>query len=287
MSVNELTLAMMPDRSRTILILLAHQDDEIVVAPVIVWLRRHERPIRVVYLTNGGSGRSTQVVRNSESTRALASLGLGSTDIRFLGADLAVPDGELFRHLASTYSALAKECESAGQLGAVFTLAWEGGHPDHDAAHVLAIRLARERGLEEHVWQLPFYRAGGWGPPWFAMFAPLTRNGPTWELPERRECAQLRARMVRFYPSQWRSFAGLGPVIVGHAILATPVRLQRVNVRRALDRPTPEPLLYEHRNGVSFAEFAGCAESFLRDGQSAYGKESATRAERTRAPGSG
>jgi LmbE family N-acetylglucosaminyl deacetylase len=284
MAGDELTLSMLQDRSRTVLFLLAHQDDEIVVAPVITWLLTHGRPVRVVYLTNGGSNRSTQAARNSESTRALASLGLAECDVSFLGSALAIPDGELFRHFTRTYSALEEACDRAGELGDVFTLAWEGGHPDHDAAHVLAMRLGRERGDDQHVWQAPFYRAAGWGPPWFSMFAPLSRNGPVWQLPASRECALLRLQMIRFYPSQWRSFAGLGPVMAGHAIMATPVRLQRVAVRRALERPTAEPLLYEHRNGVSFAEFVECAEPFLREGRSDVATQPPDRTGRTGAP---
>jgi LmbE family N-acetylglucosaminyl deacetylase len=271
MARDALTLPMLQDRSRTALILLAHQDDEIVVAPVIAALLNDGRRLRVVYLTNGATEPSAEDVRNAESTRALISLGLTESAIRFLGSDLAVPDGALFRNFDPVYRALQDECERTGEPGDVITLAWEGGHPDHDAAHVLAMRLGRERGLDDHAWQMPFYRAAAWGPPWFSMFAPLPCSGPVWELPAPRDCAWLRARMIRFYRSQWRSFAGLGPVIVAHAIVATPARLQRIDVRRALQRPTADPLLYEYRNGVSFAEFAECANRFLGAGQPAVG----------------
>jgi len=66
-------------------------------------------------------------------------VGVPRSEIRFLGTDLSIPDGELFRHLSSAYRALLEDCRSIGDLGALLTLAWEGGHPDHDAAHVLAI----------------------------------------------------------------------------------------------------------------------------------------------------
>jgi LmbE family N-acetylglucosaminyl deacetylase len=250
----------------TVLILLAHQDDEIAFSQLITRARADGTRVRVVYLTNGGAGARVPARRAEESVRALAALRVPRSEIRFLGTDLSIPDGELFRHLAAAYRALLQDCAGIGDLGALLTLAWEGGHPDHDAAHVLAIKLARERGAEHRTWQVPFYRAADSGPPFFSLFAPLAGNGPALDLPAAREGAWQRAGMIRFYPSQWRAFAGLGPAILWHALIGTPSKVQKVRVRGILERPTAGPLLYESRNHVSFAELAGHANCFLEDG---------------------
>ncbi|HMB74955.1 MAG TPA: PIG-L family deacetylase [Kiloniellaceae bacterium] len=247
------------------LVLLAHQDDELVFSPLIARLVASGKAVRVVYLTNGVPDRSSPDGRNSESTRALAKLGVPASHIRFLGTELSVCDGQLLHRFTSTYRALLEDCRSAGPFGDLFTLAWEGGHPDHDAAHVVAVKLARTWDADDRAWQLPFYRAANLGPPWFSLFAPLSCNGAVQDLPSARQDALLRAKMIRFYPSQWRTFIVLGPVIFWHAVLATPVKLQRLQIHRALERPTLRPLLYERRNGVSFAEFAERANRFLEE----------------------
>ncbi|MDH4023410.1 MAG: PIG-L family deacetylase [Gammaproteobacteria bacterium] len=252
-----------------VLVLLAHQDDEVAFSPIIALVRAQGRPLRVVYLTNGGARSQTPARRAAESERALAALGVPRSEIRFLGTDLSIPDGELFRHFPSSYSALLDDCRDIHDLGAVLTLAWEGGHPDHDATHVLAMKLARERGADDRTWQVPFYRAADRGVPFFSMFAPLTCNGPVQELPAAHQDALLRAAMMRYYRSQWRTFAGLGPAILWHALIGTPARIQKVQVRRTLGRPTAGPLLYERRNRISFAEFAEHANSFLEQSVSA------------------
>lgn len=256
-----------PGERGTVLILLAHQDDEIAFSQLIAMVREQGRPVRVVYLTNGGAGPQAPARRAAESVRALAALGVPRSAIRFLGTDLSIPDGELLRHFESAYRALLEDCRGIGDLGALVTLAWEGGHPDHDAAHVLAIKLARERGVDDRTWQVPFYRAADHGPPFFSMFAPLDCNGPAQELPEAREGALLRATMIRYYPSQWRAFAGLGPAILWHALVGTPSKVQKVQVHRTLERPTTGALLYERRNRISFAEFAEHANNFLDESE--------------------
>jgi LmbE family N-acetylglucosaminyl deacetylase len=247
------------------LFLLAHQDDEIAFAPLMALLGAKGRRLRVVYLTDGAARRATPARRVSETTRALAALGIPAADIRFLGSDLSIPDSWLFRHLDSAHDALEKDCQAICHSCHLFTLAWEGGHPDHDATHVVARALAGERGWADRTWQVPFYRAADRGPPFFTLFAPLPLNGPAWQLPAARHDALLRARMIRYFPSQWRTLAGLAPAILWHALRGTPAALQRVRVDQPLARPTAGPLLYEQRNGIPFVELAKHAKRFLEE----------------------
>jgi len=250
--------------SETALFLLGHPDDEIAFAPLIARIKSKEQPVRMVYLTDGGVGRATPAVRSAESTRALASLGVSSSEISFLGSELSVPDGQLFRRLSEVYRALDAPGGAVASWGEIYTLGWEGGNPDHDAAHVLAMALAIARDRIQRAWQVPFYRAADRGPPFFALFAPLPANGPVSSLPLTPRESRLRAGLMRYFPSQWRSFAGLGPAILWHALASPVLRLQPMTLRRLWERPTAGRLLYEQRYAVSFAEFAGFAAAFLR-----------------------
>ena len=253
------------DTCETTLFLLAHQDDEIAFAPLIARLKAKARPVRVIYLTDGGAGRATPELRNAECIRALESLGVPSTEIIFLGGTSSVPDGSLFRRFSQVYSALEAECSRIGTLGDIYTLGWEGGNLDHDAAHVIALALAIAHDRVGRTWQVPFYRAIDGGPPLFSMFAPLSANGPVSPVALTRHESWIRASLIRFYPSQWRALAGLGPVVLWHALTSPVLKLQSMLVRRLWERPTAGRLLYEQRYAVSFAEFAECAAAFLRE----------------------
>ena len=254
-----------PDDGETKLLLLAHQDDEIAFAPLLSRFKAQGQPVRVVYLTDGATGRVSSERRSTESIQALASLGVTSDEVSFLGNKLSVPNGSLFRRFSTVYSALEAECSSNGTVGEIYTLAWEGGNMDHDAAYVIAVALAIAHDRVNSAWQLPFYRAIDHGPPMFSLFAPLLANGPVSRLKLTRHESWLRAALMRFYPSQWRTFAGLGPMILWHALTSPVLKLQPILPHRPWERPTAGPLLYERRYAVSFAEFSKYATTFFHD----------------------
>ncbi|EYD78403.1 GlcNAc-PI de-N-acetylase family [Rubellimicrobium mesophilum DSM 19309] len=247
----------------TKLFLLAHQDDEIAFAPLLARLKADGQPVRVVYLTDGGAGRASPELRCTESRRALASLGILPSEVVFLGAAMAVPDGALFRRLPQVYAALESVCRGSDAPGEIYTLGWEGGHVDHDAAHVIAMALAVARDRVHQAWQVPFYRAIDRGPPWFTLFAPLTANGPVARLSLTRRESWLRAALVRFFPSQWRSLTALGPLVLWRALTDPTLKLQPMVPGRLWERPTPGRLLYEKLYAVSFAEVSACIGAFL------------------------
>jgi len=253
------------DPDETTLFLLAHQDDEIAFAPLLSRLKASRQPVCVVYLTDGGIGRVTSERRNAESTRALASLGVAAGEFSYLGHALSVPNGLLFRRMSQVYSALETHCSRIGALGGIYALGWEGGNMDHDAAHVIAMALAIARDRVRRAWQVPFYRASDRGPPFFSLFAPLPANGPVSRLELTRRESRLRASLIRFFPSQWRTFAGLGPAVLWHSLVTPVLKLQPMLLSRLWERPTAGPLLYEQRYSVSFVDFSACATAFLSE----------------------
>src|ERR1043165_10179605 len=101
------------------LYVFAHQDDEVAIAPRIA--RDVAAGARVVcaFLTDGGA----PAVRDAESRAVMAELGV--QDVIFVG----FPERALVEHLDAAYYAL-EEIDAE----AIVTLAWEGGHQDHDAA---------------------------------------------------------------------------------------------------------------------------------------------------------
>ncbi len=148
-------------QERTI-ILVAHPDDECISCGGL--LQRMRQAI-VIYATDGcpqdpyfwsayGSREAYSQVRQQEARRALAHVNV--REITFLADyDSRLVDQELFRNLEIAYQLLRSEVDKC-RPKAILTLAYEGGHPDHDSCSVLASELGREAGLP--VWEAPLYR---------------------------------------------------------------------------------------------------------------------------------
>jgi LmbE family N-acetylglucosaminyl deacetylase len=143
-------------------VLVAHPDDECILCGGI--LQKMRDPV-VVYATDGApqdryfwraykSREAYLRLRQEESRRALAFVGV--SEITFLSErEERLVDQELFLNLAVAYPLLREEVVRK-QPDAILTLAYEGGHPDHDSCSFLASELGSETGLP--IWEAPLYR---------------------------------------------------------------------------------------------------------------------------------
>lgn len=138
------------------LVVVAHPDDE--AAGCGALLQRMREPA-VLFCTDGaprdeyfwkrhGSREAYADLRRSEARAALGRVGVQRAEF------LAVTDQELYRCLAAA-AAQIDEALTRIQPDAILTLAYEGGHPDHDSCALLAGTLGRARGIP--VWEFPLY----------------------------------------------------------------------------------------------------------------------------------
>lgn len=141
-----------------VLLLVAHPDDESIGASAALGRLRE---CRVVYLTDGAPRdprfRSPHVngsrdfyarVRAEEAASALTCVGVPPQRISFLGGVDQEAVHELPRLLKSFL-----EVVNEFQPAAIITHPYEGGHPDHDAAALLA--LLAKRYWEQHHSRVP------------------------------------------------------------------------------------------------------------------------------------
>ncbi|HYU25306.1 MAG TPA: PIG-L family deacetylase [Thermoanaerobaculia bacterium] len=221
------------------LFVFAHQDDEVAIATRIA--REVAAGARVVcaFLTDGGAPQ----VRDAESRAALQELGVH--ELIFVG----LPDGKLVEHLEEAYRAI-----EAIDAGEVMTLAWEGGHQDHDAAHLVALALAIARGVR--CLEFPLYHGKGlWGP-FFHVMKPL-HGGQRRRLSARE--VWRRTRLCWRYPSQWRSWIGLcWPTLLRWNEVVCDASAERV-----LHPPHEGRLLYERRFRFPRERFFAAAGPFI------------------------
>lgn len=251
-----------------VLFVFAHQDDEVAAAPRIRLVVSEGRRAVVAFLTDGGGGGVRPEVRDAESREALATLGVH--DVHFLGSRNAIPDGRLPENLDR---ALALLEEIAGDPDEVVTLAWEGGHQDHDAAHLVALAFATQRGLVCR--EVPLYHGRGLPGP---LFRVASTTGEGWV--ERRIPARELVRdalLCRTYVSQRRTWAAILPLLLLGAMVR-PREVTRVaSVARVRTKPHHGKLFYERRFKYPWPRFQEAARAFIESRLSRLPAEPAAR----------
>ena len=153
--------ALAPLLGRT-LIIVAHPDDEAVTCAAL--MQRMREPY-VLFCTDGapldpyfwkkyGSREAYSLLRQKESRLALSHVGV--THVEFLKAATGehIIDQQLFQRLPEAVDG-AREVANQIRPQALLTLAYEGGHPDHDSCNFITSIIARERSLP--AWEMPVY----------------------------------------------------------------------------------------------------------------------------------
>ena len=147
-----------------VLVLVAHADDESVGYGALL---QKMREAVVVIATDGaprdeyfwgrfGSREKYAAVRRDEARRAMRLAGVREL-VLLAEEDSRLEDQRLFLNLAAAYARLEKLVERV-RPEAIATLAYEGGHPDHDSCSVLGARLGEQFGVK--VWEAPLYSRG-------------------------------------------------------------------------------------------------------------------------------
>jgi len=216
------------------LFVFAHQDDEVAIAPRIAREAAAGTHVVCAFLTDGGA----PAVRDAESLAVLESLGV--RDVIFVG----LPEGRLVEHLEEAFQAIG------GDPDEIITLAWEGGHQDHDAAHLVALALAIARGVR--CIEFPLYH-GKRRP--YRVLAPL-RIGETRRLSMRE--IWRRAMLCWRYPSQRRTWLGLW-----WGLWRWTETTCEASAERVLHPPHEGSLLYERRFRFPRERFFAAARPFI------------------------
>ena len=188
------------------LILVAHPDDECIAFGAL--LQRMREPV-VVFATSGspadpyfwkqhGSREAYAALRRREALASMTAAGV--KDVIFL-ADLpggeSVVDQEMFRNLWSAFDLLA-DIVRRRMITALLTLAYEGGHPDHDSCSFLAAQLAKLTTLP--CWEAPLYHRNPDGSGTFQEF--IVASGAELDVRPTAEEEERKRQMCRAYASQ-------------------------------------------------------------------------------------
>jgi len=237
-----------------IFFLLAHPDDEFGVFPWIERALAQGRIVHCVWMTDGGWGGQDIGVRQRESEKVLAAMGVSTSSMCFLGGEHGIADGDLWNQLDPVIAALQAHYASVVPAEVVVP-AWEGGHHDHDACHLAGLAFAAVHGAQ--VLQYTLYQGKGLPGPAFRVLSPMVENGP------RILVGVSFSQRLRYilaclgFRSQWKSFVGLLPFYALKLCFTRhPFVLQPVLAERTAEKPHSGLLLYERRGGPSWEAFA-------------------------------
>lgn len=216
-----------------------------------------------LYLTDGAFSKQSPVKRNDESLRVLARLGVPAEDVRFIGLENSLADGALPMQLETALKAVQAAVD--GEVAELFLPCWEGGHQDHDATHLIGLAFFSTLVTKPTMRQYPLYHGAGLPGAFFRLLSPLPANGPIDIIRSDWPDRVAQARTAFSYPSQWRTWLGLGPFLIWHALIDGHVRLQPVDSRRVREAPHASRLLYERRGFFTYAEFMRQAAPFIAE----------------------
>jgi len=158
------------------LFVLAHQDDDL---PYSGLMRRALPDAHVTYVTNGDGlapmadmdPEEYATIRENESIAALGILGYGRDQLTFLrhselffyplfieveraGPYITGPLADKIRGVFGDIASHIKPQVEAADV--VWTMAWQGGHPEHDLTHFITAQVVREVEREQGR-TIPFY----------------------------------------------------------------------------------------------------------------------------------
>jgi hypothetical protein len=247
----------------TSVFLLAHQDDESGCFHLIEDRNRHGDEIIIFYLTSGTPDGSNSFKRNLESTKVLLELDVQEKNIIFISRNTYSPDGRLPENLNSVFNKIVNILQKKPNLESLYFTAWEGGHQDHDAAHLIGVALAKKFNIVRASYQFPLYTGIGLRGTFFRLFKPIPSNGkPSFlNIPWSDRIKFLSLSLS--YPSQIKTWIGLFPFFLFHYIFFGTQILQPVSLLRVRERPHNGKLFYERRFSYEYKIFKKQTSKFI------------------------
>jgi len=243
--------------ARRVLFIFAHQDDEYSAAPWILEEIAAGSAVACLYLTDGGNS-AYPSVRDAESQNVLSALGVPDEHIVFLGrGGRRIRDQDLPAHCREALNMIDQWIEDAAFAPQrIYAPSYEGGHPDHDAAHLVAALVALKHSVVDEAWHFALYNAYACPKPFFSTLRQLPSDKDYRRVPMSFGRRLSLALLCRRYRSQWRTWLGLFPGAIVERVILGRESVVRFDVSRLNRPPHMGELLYERRFGVKYDDFA-------------------------------
>ena len=246
---------------KNIFYLFAHQDDEFGVF-IDIEKKILDYNVYVIYLTSGYDKKilvSKLSKRDKESIEVLSKIGVKKKNIYFFGKQLQINTNQLILNINKAYIKLKSFMKNKRPFQIV-TLAWEGGHEDHDACNILGRKLGYKFKILNNCEEFSLYNAFNCNLIYFRVFNALKKGKII------KTNFFKRIKYVTFlfsYKSQLKIWFGLYPFIIYHYLFKGYNCMQSLNKSKIISRPHKGKLLYEFRKYFSFNKFKFYSKFFL------------------------
>lgn len=186
------------NREEKFLFVFAHPDDDVFISGLMRRLISLGIETLGVWLTSGGY-LGGQERRENELREAMSVLGLPADHCKML----RFPDLGLIDSMDTASSRLA-EIFRDYQPQNIFVTAFEGGHPDHDAANFIVYEARFRSQLACQLFEFPLYNGSGplWTWRWRVNAFP-PGGPPTVFQPLTSQEVDCKRKMMKIYSSQW------------------------------------------------------------------------------------
>ena len=251
---------------KSVLIVLAHQDDELFLLPKLMELLEEGAQIKCVYLTTQPNELAN--VREMESLKVLSKLGMKPHNVEFLGRRFSILDGALHLKAKQAFDALL-EIAQTSNFHEFYTPLREGGHQDHDACCLIVASLRSLHFPSAALLGFPLYNGENLIGKIFATNSVIKIYRPcskkvyfSFPVAWTTICAMFQ------YRSQWLTFLGLGPQFTWYTLFLRMhyvIDLSNFSVAQLLKSPHQGFLLYERFGRVSCREVDEFLSEFLSD----------------------
>ena len=244
----------------TCVYVLAHFDDEYCGLPLVAERAAAGEDQLFLYVADYADPR-LGARRFAETQALLAHLGVPRSKVLHVGRGTGAVDGGVYRALEPAYAALEAALADVPRIDRMVTLAWEGGHMDHDMCAMMTAELARTRG-QPPIETISLYTGPGLGGPFFHGAWPLAENGPVRRIRLKPGAWLNWMAAVRFFPSQIKTWLGLWPAMFW-SYAWRGFGVQQLDPARIRQRPHEGSLFYERMFKVPYADVRAAADAFL------------------------
>lgn len=246
-----------------VLCLLPHQDDELFLLPFLKTQMQQGKIPVAVFLTSGQAYAPIGKTRNKESFSYLTHFGVDPSHIHFLGSDNQLDDGKLVHLLNEGWNALNKLALSYHNISGIYTMGWEGGHPDHDAAYVLATALAEQLNVLPNSYQVYAYNGFQTRAKWYRVLSPPYQDHKLRKTMRQRLAEVFIVLSCVRFRSQWKSWVGLAPFGLVQCLFGNGFQASPLSKDKLLEPPHTGSLLYERWERESWDVFESKVREFL------------------------
>ena len=184
------------------LYLFAHPDDEIMVLPLLL---RSGFENYLIYLTEGHDPKSVRSIELKDAVSTMVSSGISVT-VKTTGIEII--DCKSYESLSYDLIELLSSIGKLNGVDELISFSYEGGHPDHDTCAILAHLVANRISIP--LIQFSGYRSTGV----YKFFRTMRPSEPSDKVSfQRIRACKIMIKLIFSYPSQFKSWLGLGPGI--------------------------------------------------------------------------